>query len=136
MENKTVYDQRLNALATHISELEIAAGPKIFKIISISEIKGKQGLRLDINIHNWLFELFSEMHKEIINSESTEEIENEAEIFVWIMDFFGLDIEMFCHLFSLDGYQEPEIYGGQKLDGTDNSAAIANNIFAFINNRI
>lgn len=144
MDNKNIYIQRLATYAQHISEINMKKHPKRRQQECVQMCEMKEG-RLDyfelkthsllLDFHLWFpndFYWNSKIKVSILKGMDPEE-----NPFSSIIDFLGFrNPREVLHIFSIQGMQSPELYGGIFILEDSPLRSISSNITAFIKSRL
>lgn len=137
---KIDYNERLIILANYIKNIEL--NPKMLQYGVVHLCLFDDNKRIDHNVRYpyWVFEELPNIFNEwYYNSELgiplLKGLGYHDETCSGIFDFFNLSPFEFIHLFSLDGNQDIQKYGGKQLAFESCGQDIANNIYEFVRRR-
>ncbi len=137
MKNNSIYMERLEKFAAHISKIENHPEDGLIETVTLVALEENIQIPYEVRYHFWVFdelpECFDEWHYSKKFGEALwEESDPEEGTVASVIDFFSLGLDEFSHLFDLDGFQNVDQFGGRKLTEESKGEDIARNIFELI----
>ena len=140
MKAKNKYNNRLIKFAEHIQKIKNHPEFGLYESASLVELEEKRNTSFKVTFHGWIFEELPAIFPHWEFSEK-----NGQPIYIGchpdegtvagVIDFFHLDMNEFCHLFDLEGFQNTKRYGGNHLTFESEGTDIAENIFQLLKYR-
>lgn len=137
---KIDYNERLIILANYIKHIEL--NPKMLKygVVHLCLFSDDGRDEHTVKYPYWVFEELPHIfHEWYFDKEQgiplLSSLGYHDETCSGIFDYFSLCPFEFIHLFSLDGYQDTQKYGGKELNFSSSGKDIADNIYEFVKRR-
>lgn len=141
MKTKNKFNERLIKFAKHLEQITNHYEFGLFQSASLVEVEKKRNTSFMVTYHEWAFGelpvIFNEWYfdekfgKPVCKGSAPEEGTVGA-----VIDFFNLRMDEFCHLFDVEGFQNPNKFGGDYINFESDGPAIAKNIFELVERRI
>ncbi len=138
---KNIYNQRLLKFAEHLAKITNHPEREKFEIFLVIGLKKFITIIHEIKYSCWIFEelpvIFNEWsYQEKFGNTAWEYGIDKEGTMASAIDFFGLTFEECSHLFSLDGFQNQNLFGGKKLSNNSDGPDIAINIIELVKRRM
>lgn len=130
---KSIYKQRLMNYAKHLKTITNHPEQEILKEITIYSYTHGYGIVLIVKTPYWVFdelvEVFDEWECSAETGDPVLKSKPDVNTANAIFEFFGIEeFELFAHYFDLEGYQQPDKWGGNVLNLNSSGRDIAKNI--------
>ena len=134
--------ERLRTFAESLSQIKRHREHGLFRTVIVYAIEDKVRIHLEVKCHHWVFDHLVEVFPEewgwhaktgdpVLDAE--ELVNPDVNTADCVCQFFEIDdYEIFCHLFDLEGHQQIDRFGGQKLSEESSGPDISGNMFALI----
>ncbi|MGQ0828921.1 MAG: hypothetical protein ACT4ON_11080 [Bacteroidota bacterium] len=138
---RNIYNQRLLTFAKHLAVIKQHPEMGLFGTVNLVNLEIKKRTHYKIKYHEWVFEelpgIFDDwFFTEKYGNPMWEGINEENGTVEAAIDFFGLNLFEFSHLFDVEGLQYLHLFGGEKLSENSNGPVISKNIIQLVNSRI
>lgn len=141
MKSQDKSNERLLKFAQHLEQIKNHPEQGIFDTVEFVELELRKERRHKILYHAWVFEELPLIFKEWgfngkFGNPLPDDIQDEEGTVAAVLDFFDLTLFEFCHLFNLEGIQDPQRYGGKHLTFEADGPDLAQNIRDLVAARI
>lgn len=140
MKTQNKYNNRLIKFAKHLETITQHREHGLYESANLIELAKKTHIVLNVKYQCWIFDelpaLFSDWSfdeqtgKPIWDGCNPEEGSTAS-----VIEFLGLRLDEFMHLFDIEGFQNVRKYGGATLNFDSGGPAVANNIFELVKHR-
>lgn len=129
--------KRLLNFAKHLSKIKTVPEPIEFEEVILCELEVNKRIEYKVKYPSWIFhelpKIFSSWQRDVSGGQPLlKGIEFNEDTYAGIFNFFQLSPGEFMHLFDLNGNQDIEMFGGNKLTEKSDGPAIAKNIYEFV----
>lgn len=141
MKTNHIYTERLLKLAKHIESIKNHPEHGLLETVKLVDLISKKKMtQYEVRFQQWIFEelpiIFDDWYFNDTKGCPIWEGANESgDTVSSVVDFFGLTLPEFIHLFDIDGFQQTELLGGKPLSVESNGYDVANNIYELIERR-
>ena len=139
MNEQETYNQQLLKFADYLDGINQHPEHGLTNEIELVDLDYKKRTHYKVMYSPWVFDELVSVFEEWYFSEFTggalfEGCDTENNTATAVIEYFGLSLEEFCHLFDIEngGLQQCELYGGTKLTLESQGSEIARNIVELV----
>jgi hypothetical protein len=142
MNEKETYNNRLLIFADHLSHIAYHRSHELIEEVEVVALEVNFRVAYTVKYRHWIFDELPNVFESWCYHEATgnslhEGDDPEEGTIASVIDFFGLTLEEFGHLFDIEECQLTDEFGGEKLslENSLTGTVIAGNIVEFVKKR-
>lgn len=140
MNEREIYNERLLIFADHLAGVEYHKSHDLIEEVELVGLADKIRIHYQVKYKHWVLDELPNAFEEWTYHEQTGAAsypgcDPELGAAAAYIDYMRLSEDEFCHLLDIEGFQQPERFGGKKLDENSSGKDFADNIAALVKHR-